>query len=191
MSLLILRRECEGVYPLGVVVNWLGPLGVSVSRDRDGADAGALTLLTSGAIVRFRSGDGPDDSTVKLRPCAATTKRVRNTSVVPGTWGRMLEHIDQYRCGELVFDVIVEGPTAAPFEGKRRAGIDISVFVVRMPPARAVDCTPIRIRRPSSCSRATGAGPPERRSSRCTQINCSSCPRTRRTVFATSATSHC
>jgi mannose-6-phosphate isomerase-like protein (cupin superfamily) len=44
------------------------------------------------------------------------------------------EHMDQYRRGELVFDVIDEGPTAALFEGKRRAGIDISVFVVRTPP---------------------------------------------------------
>jgi hypothetical protein len=174
-----------------VVVNWLGPLGVSVLRDRDGADAGALTLLTAGVIVQFRSGDGPDDSTVKLRPCATTT-----TTTSPqcfsgtGHLGAHAEHMDQYRRGELLFDVIDEGPTAALFEGKRRAGIDISVFVARTPPARAVDCTPIRIRKPSSCSRATDAGPPERRSSRCTQIKCSSCPRTRRTAFATSATSH-
>lgn len=64
--------------------------------------------------------------------------------------------MDHYRRGELVFDVIDEGPTAALFEGKRRAGIDISVFVVRTPPARAVDCTPIRIRRPSSCFEGNG-----------------------------------
>ncbi|OKH61421.1 hypothetical protein EB73_30175 [Mycobacterium sp. SWH-M3] len=172
---MILRRECEAVHPLGVVVNWLGPLGVSVLRDRDGADAGALTLLTTGVIVQFRNGDAPDDSTVKLRPCAATTTSPQCFSGT-GPWGRMLSTWTSTAAVSFLFDVIDEGPTAALFEGKRRAGINISVFVARTPPACAVHCTPIRIRKPSSCSRATDAGPPKRRSSRCTQIKCSSCP---------------
>jgi hypothetical protein len=37
--------------------------------DRDGVLAGELPLLARGVIIRFRSGDDPDDLTVKLRPC--------------------------------------------------------------------------------------------------------------------------
>ncbi|WP_328966874.1 hypothetical protein [Streptomyces sp. NBC_00239] len=36
---------------------------------RDGVAQGRLPLLEGGVIVRFRTGGGPDDLTVKLRPC--------------------------------------------------------------------------------------------------------------------------
>ncbi|MFG1932665.1 hypothetical protein ACGFK1_18780 [Mycobacterium sp. NPDC048908] len=37
--------------------------------DHDGVLRGDLPLLARGVIIRFRSGDEPDDLTVKLRPC--------------------------------------------------------------------------------------------------------------------------
>ncbi|MET9762703.1 hypothetical protein ABZ016_27290 [Streptomyces sp. NPDC006372] len=39
------------------------------AEDRDGVAEGRVPLLEGGVIVRFRSGGGPDDLTVKLRPC--------------------------------------------------------------------------------------------------------------------------
>lgn len=39
------------------------------AEDRDGAAEGRVPLLDAGVIVRFRNGGGPDDLTVKLRPC--------------------------------------------------------------------------------------------------------------------------
>ncbi|ELP62158.1 hypothetical protein ACKI1I_28830 [Streptomyces turgidiscabies] len=39
------------------------------AEDRDGAAEGQVRLLDAGVIVRFRTGGGPDDLTVKLRPC--------------------------------------------------------------------------------------------------------------------------
>lgn len=39
------------------------------AEDRDGVAEGQVPLLASGVIVRFRVGGGPDDLTVKLRPC--------------------------------------------------------------------------------------------------------------------------
>lgn len=39
------------------------------AEDREGVGQGRVSLLDGGVIVRFRSGGGPDDLTVKLRPC--------------------------------------------------------------------------------------------------------------------------
>ncbi|NUL02542.1 hypothetical protein HRW07_04630 [Streptomyces lunaelactis] len=39
------------------------------AEDRDGVAEGRVPLLDDGVIVRFRIGGGPDDLTVKLRPC--------------------------------------------------------------------------------------------------------------------------
>lgn len=39
------------------------------AEDRLGVSDGKLSLLDAGVSVRFRSGDGPDDVTMKLRPC--------------------------------------------------------------------------------------------------------------------------
>ncbi|MFJ7958941.1 hypothetical protein ACIQ62_21925 [Streptomyces sp. NPDC096319] len=39
------------------------------AEDRDGVARGAVPLLDSGVIVRFRTGGGPDELVVKLRPC--------------------------------------------------------------------------------------------------------------------------
>ena len=39
------------------------------AEDRDGLANGELRLLKGGAIIRVRSGEGPDDTTAKLRPC--------------------------------------------------------------------------------------------------------------------------
>jgi hypothetical protein len=39
------------------------------AEDGDGLANGELRLLAGGVILRFRSGEGPDDSTAKLRPC--------------------------------------------------------------------------------------------------------------------------
>ncbi|GAA3502803.1 hypothetical protein GCM10019016_099120 [Streptomyces prasinosporus] len=39
------------------------------AEDRDGVAGGEVPLLDGGVIVRFRIGGGPDDLTVKLRPC--------------------------------------------------------------------------------------------------------------------------
>ncbi|NNN30165.1 hypothetical protein HLK59_07275 [Streptomyces sp. S3(2020)] len=39
------------------------------AEDPAGAAEGRVALLDAGVIVRFRSGGGPDDLTVKLRPC--------------------------------------------------------------------------------------------------------------------------
>ncbi|MGW0778342.1 hypothetical protein ACWD01_33030 [Streptomyces sp. NPDC002835] len=39
------------------------------AEDSDGVSEGRLPLLDGGAIVRLRIGGGPDDLTVKLRPC--------------------------------------------------------------------------------------------------------------------------
>ncbi|GHF00281.1 hypothetical protein E5082_09705 [Streptomyces griseoluteus] len=39
------------------------------AEDRDGVAEGRVPLLDGGVIVRFRIGGGPDDLTVKLRPC--------------------------------------------------------------------------------------------------------------------------
>lgn len=42
------------------------------AEDCDGLTAGELRLLSGGVIIRVRSGDGQDDTTVKLRPCEPT-----------------------------------------------------------------------------------------------------------------------
>jgi hypothetical protein len=42
------------------------------AEDRDGLANGELRLLNGGVIVRVRSGEGPDDTTAKLRPCEPT-----------------------------------------------------------------------------------------------------------------------
>ncbi|WP_406011109.1 hypothetical protein OG440_36955 [Streptomyces sp. NBC_00637] len=39
------------------------------AEDRNGVAQGRVPLLEGGVIVRFRTGAGPDDLTVKLRPC--------------------------------------------------------------------------------------------------------------------------
>ncbi|GAA4335578.1 hypothetical protein GCM10023086_68170 [Streptomyces venetus] len=39
------------------------------AEDRGGVAEGRVPLLESGVILRFRSGGGPDELTVKLRPC--------------------------------------------------------------------------------------------------------------------------
>ncbi|MCB8904931.1 MULTISPECIES: hypothetical protein [unclassified Streptomyces] len=39
------------------------------AEDRDGVAEGRVRLLDAGVIVRFRNGGGPDELTVKLRPC--------------------------------------------------------------------------------------------------------------------------
>ncbi|MFD0345128.1 hypothetical protein ACFQ0M_01660 [Kitasatospora aburaviensis] len=39
------------------------------AEDREGVAKGKVPLLDGGVIVRFRTGGGPDDLTVKLRPC--------------------------------------------------------------------------------------------------------------------------
>ncbi|MDX3783438.1 hypothetical protein [Streptomyces europaeiscabiei] len=39
------------------------------AEDRDGVAEGRVPLLDGGVIVRYRIGGGPDDLTVKLRPC--------------------------------------------------------------------------------------------------------------------------
>ncbi|MFJ7073481.1 hypothetical protein [Streptomyces sp. NPDC098781] len=39
------------------------------AEDREGIAEGRVPLLDGGAILRFRTGGGPDDLTVKLRPC--------------------------------------------------------------------------------------------------------------------------
>jgi pyruvate/2-oxoglutarate dehydrogenase complex dihydrolipoamide acyltransferase (E2) component len=39
------------------------------AEDGDGVANGELRLHDGGVILRFRSGEGPDDSTAKLRPC--------------------------------------------------------------------------------------------------------------------------
>jgi hypothetical protein len=39
------------------------------AEDRDGLASGELRLLEGGVIIRVRSGEGPDDTTAKLRPC--------------------------------------------------------------------------------------------------------------------------
>jgi hypothetical protein len=39
------------------------------AEDRFAISEGKLALLDGGAIVRFRSGEGPDELTLKLRPC--------------------------------------------------------------------------------------------------------------------------
>ncbi|WP_407914727.1 hypothetical protein [Kitasatospora sp. NE20-6] len=51
--------------PQGEVVKRL----VWFAEDRGGVEAGRLLLLGDGVIVRFRSGDTPDELAVKLRPC--------------------------------------------------------------------------------------------------------------------------
>ncbi|MGV9870403.1 hypothetical protein [Rhodococcus koreensis] len=53
------------------------------AEDRQGVADGRLALLNGGVIVRFRSGDGPDDLTVKLRPCLE--------SQLPGRWSDSFE----------------------------------------------------------------------------------------------------
>jgi hypothetical protein len=56
-------------------IDRLGAPGSAVKRqiwfaeDGRGLAGGELRLLANGVIVRIRSGDGPDDTTAKLRPC--------------------------------------------------------------------------------------------------------------------------
>ena len=45
------------------------------AEERDGLRTGELRLLSAGVIVRIRSGEGPDDSTAKLRPCVESQLR--------------------------------------------------------------------------------------------------------------------
>jgi mannose-6-phosphate isomerase-like protein (cupin superfamily) len=47
--------------------------------------------------------------------------------------------VDRPRAVTLALSDLMVGPTAALFEGHRRAGVDISMFVVRTPPGRAVE----------------------------------------------------
>jgi mannose-6-phosphate isomerase-like protein (cupin superfamily) len=47
--------------------------------------------------------------------------------------------VDRPRAVTLSLAELLQGPTAALFEGHRRAGVDISMFVVRTPPGRAVE----------------------------------------------------
>lgn len=72
--------------PVEIKVNIEGDVGAALSaldgphssvttrriwfaEDVDGVTEGRLPLLDGGVIVRFRIGGGPDDLTVKLRPC--------------------------------------------------------------------------------------------------------------------------
>ena len=47
--------------------------------------------------------------------------------------------VDRPRAVRLSLADLATGPTAALFEGHPRAGVDISIFVVRTPPGRAVE----------------------------------------------------
>ncbi len=47
--------------------------------------------------------------------------------------------VDRPRAVTLELAELAMGPTAALFEGHRRAGVDVSIFVTRTPPARAVE----------------------------------------------------
>lgn len=72
--------------PVEIKVNIEGDVGAALSalggshgamtmrriwfaEDRVGVEEGRVPLLDGGVIVRFRTGGGPDDLTVKLRPC--------------------------------------------------------------------------------------------------------------------------
>jgi hypothetical protein len=54
------------------------------AEDRAGLASGELPLYTAGIIVRVRSGEGPDDTTAKLRPCAE--------SQLHGRWRKPFEN---------------------------------------------------------------------------------------------------
>ncbi|MFD6277149.1 hypothetical protein ACFWFI_16450 [Streptomyces sp. NPDC060209] len=81
------RRVAMDLLPIEVKVNIEGDVAAALSalggstgpmktrriwfaEDRNGVAEGRVPLLDGGVIVRFRSGGGPDDLTVKLRPCA-------------------------------------------------------------------------------------------------------------------------
>ncbi|MFJ3791289.1 hypothetical protein [Kitasatospora sp. NPDC090091] len=75
-----------GLLPIEIKVNVEGDVAAALSalngshgamtmrriwfaEDREGVAKGTVPLLDGGVIVRFRTGGGPDDLTVKLRPC--------------------------------------------------------------------------------------------------------------------------
>ena len=80
-------------------------------------------------------------------------------------------------------------PTAALFEGKERAGIDITMFVVRTPPGKFVELHVHPYSETFVLLEAAAAGPRERRSPSSARTRCSSCPPTPRTASEMSATS--
>lgn len=73
------------LYPIEIKVNIEGDVGAALealghpvpatkrlvwfAEDGEGIAKGELRLFSGGVIIRIRSGEGPDDSTVKLRPC--------------------------------------------------------------------------------------------------------------------------
>jgi hypothetical protein len=60
------------------------------AEDRDGLAGGELRLYSADVIVRVRSGEGPDDTTAKLRPC--------HQSQLHGRWKAAFENPDvEYR----------------------------------------------------------------------------------------------
>lgn len=88
------------IFPVEVKVNIEGTVDDAVSallpsqprkserriwfaEDHSGVEEGRLPLLDGGVIVRFRSGDGPDDLTAKLRPS--------EESQLVGRWSRPFE----------------------------------------------------------------------------------------------------
>jgi hypothetical protein len=89
-----IKVNIDGAVPDALAL--LGDLSGATKRqiwfaeDRDGLASGELHLYSADVIVRVRSGEGPDDTTAKLRPC--------HPSQLHGPWKAAFENRDvEYR----------------------------------------------------------------------------------------------
>ena len=83
--------------------------------------------------------------------------------------------IEGPRAVTLALSDLALGPTAFLFEGFPQAGVDISIFVTRTPPGRAVELHVHPYAETSSSSPGAGAGRAAQRPSSSSRRGCSSC----------------
>jgi mannose-6-phosphate isomerase-like protein (cupin superfamily) len=149
MTTLISREELRSALDSLTVVDALPPAPFGqrhlpgainvVAEDSDEHVAGILPDKAAAIVTYSTDADctrGPDLA-ARLQALGYTDVRSYREGIAD--WVGAGLPVDRPQAIELNLAELATGPTAALFEGHPRAGVDISIFVVRTPPGRAVE----------------------------------------------------
>jgi mannose-6-phosphate isomerase-like protein (cupin superfamily) len=110
-----------------------------VAEDPDARVQDLLTDRTAAIVVYSTDADCARGPALAERLRALGYTDVRTYPEGVEGWAAAGLPLDRPRGVELDLGQLAFSPTAALFEGHRRAGVDVSIFVVRLPPGGAVE----------------------------------------------------